>query len=75
MEKIKAYVTDPKNIIAFIIFCFWLGWMRANVNNRLNLLEEKCHEVDTVKSQMYEIQTSLAEIKTDLVWIKTNLSK
>ena len=75
MNKFKAYITDPKNIIAFIVFCFWLGGMRATLNNRLQVLEEKCHEVDTVKAQMYEIQTSLAEIKTDLVWIKANLSK
>ena len=75
MTKFKAYITDPKNIIAFIVFCFWLGGMRATLNNRLQVLEEKCHEVDTVKAQMYEIQTSLAEIKTDLVWIKANLSK
>ena len=75
MEKIKAYITDPKNIIAFIIFCFWLGGVWTTMNNRIALLEEKCHEVDTVKAQMYEIQTSLAEIKTDLVWIKANLSK
>ena len=75
MTKFKAYITDPKNIIAFIIFCFWLGGMWATMNNRLTLLEEKCHEVDTVKTQMYEIQTSLAQIQTDIQWIKTNLSK
>lgn len=75
MTKFKAYITDPKNIIAFIIFCFWLGGMRATLNNRLQVLEEKCHEVDTVKAQMYEIQTSLAQIQTDLTWIKSNLSK
>ena len=75
MTKFKAYITDPKNIIAFIIFCFWLGGMWATMNNRLSLLEEKCHEVDTVKTQMYEIQTSLAQIQTDLTWIKSNLSK
>lgn len=75
MTKFKAYITDPKNIIAFIIFCFWLGGMRATMNNRLTILEEKCHEVDTVKAQMYEIQTSLAQIQTDLTWIKANLSK
>ena len=49
--------------------------MWATVNNRISLLEEKCHEVDTVKAQMYEIQTSLAQIQTDIQWIKTNLSK
>jgi hypothetical protein len=75
MTKFKAYITDPKNIIAFIIFCFWLWWMRATMNSRISLLEEKCHEVDTVKTQMYEIQTSLAQIQTDLTWIKSNLSK
>lgn len=75
MTKFKAYITDPKNIIAFIIFCFWLGGMWATMNNRLTLLEEKCHEVDTVKTQMYEIQTSLAQIQTDIQWIKVNLSK
>ena len=75
MTKFKAYITDPKNIIAFIIFCFWLGGMWATVNDRISLLEEKCHEVDTVKAQMYEIQTSLAQIQTDIQWIKTNLSK
>lgn len=75
MTKFKAYITDPKNIIAFIIFCFWLGGMRATMNNRISLLEEKCHEVDNVKVQMYEIQTSLAQIQTDIQWIKANLSK
>ena len=75
MTKFKEYITDPKNIIAFIIFCFWLGGMWATMNNRLTLLEEKCHEVDTVKAQMYEIQTSLAQISTDIQWIKSNLIK
>ena len=45
------------------------------MNNRISLLEEKCHEVDTVKVQMYEIQTSLAQIQTDIQWIKSNLVK
>ena len=49
--------------------------MWTSINNRVTLLEEKCHEVDTVKAQMYDIQTSLAEIKTDLIWIKANLPK
>ena len=75
MTKFKEYITDPKNIIAFIIFCFWLGGMWATMNNRLTLLEEKCHEVDTVKAQMYEIQTSLAQIQTDIQRVKMALEK
>ena len=74
MEKLKAYITDPKNIIAFIIFCFWLGGMWATLNYRIALLEEKCHEVDTVKVQMYEIQTSLAQIQTDIQRVKSALA-
>ena len=46
----------------------------ATTNNRLETLEEKCHEVDTVKAQMYEIQTSLAQIQTDIQWIWAVLS-
>ena len=75
MTKFKAYITDPKNIIAFIIFCFWLGGMWATINNRISLLEEKYHEVDTVKAQMYEIQTSLAQIQTDIQRVKIALEK
>lgn len=75
MTKFKDYITDPKNIIAFIVFCFWLGGMRATLNNRLTVLEEKCHEVDTVKAQMYEIQTTLAQIQTDVQWVKMTLQK
>ena len=75
MQKIKDYLTNPANIISFIVFVFWLGMVWATTNNRLAQLEEKCHEVDIVKTQMYEIQTSLAQIQTDLTWIKSNLSK
>lgn len=49
--------------------------MWATANNRISLLEEKYHEVDTVKAQMYEIQTSLAQIQTDVLWVKQYLVK
>lgn len=73
MQKIKDYLTNPANIISFIVFVFWLGMVWATTDNRLETLEEKCHEVDIVKTQMYEIQTSLAQIQTDLTWIKSKL--
>lgn len=75
MTKIKDYLSNPATRISFIVFVFWLWMVWATTNNRLETLEEKCHEVDTVKAQMYEIQTSLAQIQTDIQWIKTNLSK
>ena len=75
MQRIKDYFTNPQTIISFIIFVFWLWGLRASTNSRLATLEEKCHEVDTVKAQMYEIQTSLAQIQTDVLWIKQYLVK
>ena len=75
MKKIKDYFTTPATWVTILVFVFWLWGMRANVNNRLSALEEKCHEVDTVKVQMYEIQSSLAKIQTDIERIKVNLPK
>ena len=75
MEKIKDYLTTPATWVTILVFVFWLGGMRATLNSRIALLEEKCHEVDSVKVQMYEIQTSLAQIQTDLTRIKANLPR
>lgn len=74
MQKIKNYLSNPQTIITFIAFIFWLWGIRASTNARISTLEEKCHEVDTVKAQMYEIQTSLAQIQTDIQRVKTALS-
>jgi outer membrane lipoprotein-sorting protein len=75
MQKIKAYLLNPANWVAFCVFIFWLGWVRASSNARLSALEEKCHEVDTVKAQMYEIQASLAQIQTDINRIRAAIQK
>lgn len=75
MQKIKDYLTNPATRISFIVFVFWLWGLRASTSARISALEEKCHEVDTVKAQMYEIQTSLAQIQTDVIWIKQYLVK
>lgn len=75
MNNIKAYLSNPHTRISFIVFIFGLWVLRASTDSRLAALEEKCHEVDTVKAQMYEIQTSLAQIQTDVLWIKQYLVK
>jgi len=75
MQKIKDYFTNPQTIISIIIFVFWLWGLRATTNSRISALEEKCHEVDTVKVQMYEIQATLWQIQTDILWIKQYLTK
>lgn len=73
MQKIKEYFKTPATWVMIITFVFWLWGVYATTNNRLTALEDKCHEVDIVKSQMYEIQTSLAQIQTDIQWVKMAL--
>lgn len=74
-DKIKDFFATPATWVMIITFVFWLWWMRANVNNRLSYLEEKYEEVDSVRVQMYEIQTALKGIQTDIERIKVNLPK
>lgn len=75
MNKIKDYFTTPATWVTILVFTFWLWGMWANVNNRLNYLEEQYEEVDSVRVQMYEIQTTLKGIQTDIERIKVNLPK
>lgn len=74
-NKIKEYFATPSTWVTLIAFAFWLWGMRATVNNRIEALESKYDEVDSVKVQMYEIQTTLGQIQTDILWIKQYLVK
>lgn len=75
MKRIIDYLTNPATRIGFIVVVFWLGTVRATTNNRIDVLEEKIWEVDSVKIQMYEIQTTLWQIQTDILRIKQYLVK
>lgn len=70
MENLYSYLTDTSTIINFVVFVFWLGMTRANLNNRIKNLEKKTEEIDISK-----IETKLAEISTDLQWVKMELQK
>lgn len=68
MQKIKDYLTNPANIISFIVFVFGLGMMWANVNNRISMLEQRQEEFNVI-----EIQTQLAEINKNIAWIQKDI--
>lgn len=70
MNKRKEYITNPKNIIAIIVFIFWLWVAWTTLNNRINKLEEF---KDTVN--MVEIQATLSSIQKDIERIKIELQK
>jgi hypothetical protein len=73
MTKIKAYLTNPAVRVSFWVFLVWIGVTRWTLNFRVNLLEQKSSEIDTIKVQYYDIQTKLAEIQTNLSWIMSNM--
>lgn len=72
-SKRKEYITNPARIVTFCGFLVTIGITRWTLNFRLNALEQKTAEIDTVKAQYYDIQTKLAEIQTNVSWIMTNI--
>lgn len=70
MNQFYSYITNPATIINFVVFVFWLGATRANLNGRIKQLEKKTEEIDISK-----IEAKLAEISTDLQWIKMELKQ
>ena len=72
-SKRKEYITNPARIVAFCTFLFWLWITWWTLKFQINDLQEKTAEIDTVKTQYYDIQTKLAEIQTNISWIMANI--
>ena len=70
MEERLNYITDPKTIVSFVIFVFWLGATWSNLNWRVKQLEEKVKEFDVVW-----IKTALKEIQRDIERIRSEMKK
>lgn len=70
MEKRITYLKTPWTIVTLIIFIFWLWWIRASLNFRINKLEEFQHSVD-----MVEIQSTLTAMQKDIERIRIQLQK
>lgn len=65
MEDRLIYITNPANLVSFVIFVFWLWATWSNLNGRIKHLEKKSEEIDITK-----IETKLAKIEADLEWLK-----
>jgi len=70
MENRLIYITNPANLVSFVIFIFWLWVTWSNLNSRIKKLEEEAEKIDATK-----IEAKLAEISTDLQRIKAELNK
>jgi len=72
METIYNYIIDPRTLVTFILFVFWLGTTWANLNNRIKLMEKKAEELE---KRVIEIDMSKDEIKLKLVEISRDLKR
>ena len=70
MEWVYEYITNPANIVSFVVFVFWLGATWSSLNWRLKDCEKRLEKIEEA-----DLETKLAEIKTDLEWIKRELAK
>lgn len=70
MNKWLEYIKNPATVITLIVFIFWLWWVRATLNFRLNRLEEFQQSIN-----MVEIQSTLSSIQKDIEWIKLELQR
>lgn len=70
MNKWLEYIKNPGTVITLIVFVFWLWWIRATLNFRLNKLEEFQQTID-----MVEIQSTLSSIQKDIERIKMELQR
>lgn len=70
MDDRLIYITNPANLVSFVIFVFWLWVTWSNLNWRIKALEKKTDEIDITK-----IEIKLAEIQKDLQRIRDELDK
>lgn len=70
MNKWLEYIKNPATVISLIVFVFWLWWVRATLNFRLNKLEEFQQTID-----MVAIQSTLSSIQKDIERIKMELQR
>ena len=68
MDGIYNYLTNPANIVSFVIFVFWLGMTWANLNSKLKEIEKRVDKIEDLDldSRLTEIQTNLKRIMEKL---------
>ena len=70
MENRLVYITNPANLVSFVVFVFWLWVTWSNLNWKLKDCDKRLSKLEDA-----DLETKLVEIKTDLEWIKKELQK
>ena len=70
MEWVYEYITNPANIVSFVVFVFWLGMTWANLNAKLKEIEKRVDKIEDL-----DLDSRLTEIQTNLKWIMERLKE
>ena len=70
MEWVYEYITNPANIVSFVVFVFWLGMTWANLNAKLEEIEKRVDKIEDL-----DLDSRLTEIQTNLKWIMERLKE
>ena len=68
MEELINYIFNPQTLVSIVIFVFWLGMTRANLNAKLREIEKRVDKIEDLDldSRLTEIQTNLKRIMEKL---------
>lgn len=70
MSERLVYLTNPANIVSFVIFVFWLGVTWSNLNWRLKECEKRLDKLDEL-----DLDSRLTQMQIDLDWVKKTLDE
>lgn len=70
MEDRLIYITNPANLVSFVIFIFWLWVTWSNLNWRIKECEKRLDRLDEL-----DLDSRLTQMQIDLDWVKKTLDE
>jgi uncharacterized protein YoxC len=77
MEDRLIYITNPANLVSFVIFIFWLGATRSKLNWKIKECEKRLDRLDELDldSRLTQMQIDLDRVKKTLDELKSMMKK
>ena len=77
MDAFIEYITNPSNLVSFIIFVFWLGATRSKLNWKIKECEKRLDRLDELDldSRLTQMQIDLDRVKKTLDELKSMMKK
>lgn len=70
MEDRLIYITNPANLVSFVIFIFWLWATRSKLNWKIKECEKRLDRLDEL-----DLDSRLTQMQIDLDWVKKTLDE